>query len=44
MNHSVAARAKFLDYIYICRAIFHAIVTNGIRMPFFNNFIVTTEC
>ncbi|MBK5426730.1 hypothetical protein HWX41_25860 [Bacillus paramycoides] len=43
MKCSLATRAKFLDYIYICRAIFHDVVVNGIRMPFFNNCIVAIE-
>ncbi|MCU5379615.1 hypothetical protein OCA08_20990 [Bacillus cereus] len=43
MKRSLAARAKFLDYIYFCRAIFHAVVVNGIRLSFFNNCIVAIE-
>ncbi|MCP9281978.1 hypothetical protein COE81_21475 [Bacillus wiedmannii] len=43
MKRSVAARAKFLDYIYFCRAIFHDVVVNGIRLSFFNNCIVAIE-
>lgn len=34
MKRSLAARAKFLDFIYFCRAIFHDVVVNGIRLPF----------
>ncbi|WP_442869082.1 RAxF-45 family protein [Bacillus sp. BP-3] len=36
-------RTQFLDFIYICRVIFHRVVANGIRMPFFSNFIITIE-
>ncbi|HHT7221231.1 RAxF-45 family protein [Bacillus thuringiensis] len=43
MKCSLAARAKFLDYIYFCRAIFHDVVVNGIRLSFFNNCIVAIE-
>ncbi|MFJ8530857.1 MULTISPECIES: RAxF-45 family protein [Bacillus] len=43
MKRSLAAHAKFLDFIYFCRAIFHDVVANGIRMPFFSNCIVAIE-
>jgi hypothetical protein len=43
MNNSAGMRAQFLDYIYICRAIFHVAAANGIRMPFFSNCIMTAE-
>ncbi|MGE1109588.1 RAxF-45 family protein [Bacillus wiedmannii] len=43
MKRSLAARAKFLDYIYFCRAIFHDVVVNGIRLSFFYNCIVAIE-
>ncbi|PFB59866.1 hypothetical protein DN390_18890 [Bacillus sp. SH7-1] len=43
MKRSLAARAKFLDYIYFCRAIFHDVIVNGIRLSFFNNCIVAIE-
>ncbi|GMR65573.1 MULTISPECIES: RAxF-45 family protein [Bacillus] len=43
MKCSLAARAKFLDFIYFCRAIFHDVVVNGIRLSFFNNCIVAIE-
>lgn len=43
MKRSLAARAKFLDFIYFCRAIFHDVVANGIRMPFFSNCIAVIE-
>ncbi|PGZ51385.1 hypothetical protein COE56_12770 [Bacillus anthracis] len=43
MKRSLAARAKFLDFIYFCCAIFHDVVVNGIRLPFFNNCIVAIE-
>ncbi|WP_269320320.1 RAxF-45 family protein [Bacillus sp. EB01] len=35
MNRSVGLHGQFLEFIYICRAIFHEIAFNGIRMPFF---------
>jgi hypothetical protein len=37
MNRSVGLHGQFLEYIYICRAIFHVFAFNGIRMPFFSN-------
>ncbi|MDX8364584.1 RAxF-45 family protein [Cytobacillus sp. IB215665] len=40
MLHSVINRNGFLSYIYICRAIFHGVVFNGIRMPIFRNNII----
>lgn len=43
MKRSLAACAKFLDFIYFCRAIFHDVVVNGIRLSFFNNCIVAIE-
>ncbi|EEM07255.1 hypothetical protein FO521_16550 [Bacillus pseudomycoides] len=43
MKRSLAARAKFLDFIYFCRAIFHDVIANGIRMPFFSNCIAVIE-
>ncbi|PEY33630.1 hypothetical protein CN354_19000 [Bacillus cereus] len=43
MTCSLATRTKFLDFIYFCRAIFHDVVANGIRMPFFSNCIVAIE-
>ncbi|MGG0124345.1 RAxF-45 family protein [Bacillus paranthracis] len=43
MKRSLAAYAKFLDFIYFCRAIFHDVVVNGIRLSFFNNCIVAIE-
>ena len=42
MKRSLAARAKFLDFIYFCRAIFHDVVVNGYVCPF-NNCIVAIE-
>ncbi|MDM5186673.1 RAxF-45 family protein [Bacillus sp. DX4.1] len=43
MKRSVAVRTQFLDFIYMCRAIFHGVVANGIRMPFFSNCITAIE-
>ncbi|MBY0596444.1 hypothetical protein K4569_08425 [Bacillus bingmayongensis] len=43
MKCSLAVRTKFLDFLYFCRAIFHDVVANGIRMPFFSNCIVAIE-
>ncbi|WP_318153088.1 RAxF-45 family protein [Metabacillus arenae] len=43
MNQSVVLRAQMLDFIYLCRAIFHVVVVNGIRMPFYNNCIMTSD-
>ncbi|MBM7362218.1 RAxF-45 family protein [Priestia taiwanensis] len=43
MNYSVTLRASFLEYVSICRAIFHGFAVNGIRMPFFSKCIVVTE-
>jgi hypothetical protein len=37
------SHGKELSYLYLCRAIFHAIVINGIRMPFFTNCIDTIK-
>ncbi|MGM0845558.1 RAxF-45 family protein [Bacillus salacetis] len=39
MKSSVGLHGQFLEYIYICRAIFHGFAFNGIRMPFFSNSI-----
>ncbi|WP_338055343.1 RAxF-45 family protein [Shimazuella alba] len=43
MNNSAGLRVQFLDFITICRAIFHVAVVNGIRMSFFSNCIMTVE-
>lgn len=37
------SHGKVLSYLYLCRAIFHAIAINGIRMPFFTNCIDTIK-
>ncbi|MEI5908628.1 RAxF-45 family protein [Bacillus spongiae] len=37
-------REQFLAFIHICRAIFHANVANGTRVPFFSNFIMNAKC
>ncbi|WP_281503651.1 RAxF-45 family protein [Ectobacillus sp. JY-23] len=36
MNYVLAARAQFLDFIYICRAIFHVTAVNGTGLSFYN--------
>ncbi len=36
MNRSVGLRGKYLDYIYICRAIFHVFAFKGISVSFFS--------
>lgn len=41
MNSLNVLHGKELSYLYLCRAIFHAIALNGIRMPFFSNCIDT---
>ncbi|WP_280635624.1 RAxF-45 family protein [Bacillus sp. 165] len=43
MMNSAGVRTQFLDFIYICRAIFHATAANGIRVSFFSNCIMTAE-
>ncbi|WP_274517070.1 RAxF-45 family protein [Fictibacillus macauensis] len=35
MNY-VANRVSFIEYIYICRAIFHATAKDGRSLPIFN--------
>ncbi|WP_281281365.1 RAxF-45 family protein [Pseudalkalibacillus caeni] len=42
MIYSVA-RTQFIEFLHICRAIFHDAVVDGRSMPFFNNCIMTTE-
>ncbi|WP_433747175.1 RAxF-45 family protein [Falsibacillus pallidus] len=39
MKSSVGLQGQFLEFIYICRAIFHANFNKGISLPFFRNFI-----
>ncbi|WP_409296990.1 RAxF-45 family protein [Peribacillus sp. SCS-26] len=39
MERYIGMRAQFLDYTYICRAIFHAVVFKGGSLPFFKNCI-----
>jgi hypothetical protein len=36
MNRSTGLRGKYLDFIYMCRAIFHVFAFKGTRMPFFS--------
>jgi hypothetical protein len=43
MSRSVGLHGQFLEYIYICRAIFHEIAFIGIRMPFFSKLNMKTE-
>ncbi|CAG9622438.1 RAxF-45 family protein [Sutcliffiella rhizosphaerae] len=33
---SVDARTPYMAYLHICRAIFHDLVANGIRLSFFS--------
>ncbi|OZM57010.1 hypothetical protein CIB95_09580 [Lottiidibacillus patelloidae] len=42
-NCSNVSHGQFLSYIYICRAIFHDGIAQGIRMSFFSNFIWKIE-
>jgi hypothetical protein len=42
MTQTVFARGE-MKHLYLCRAIFHDAVINGIRMPFFNKCIVKTK-
>ncbi|WP_281183666.1 RAxF-45 family protein [Bacillus marinisedimentorum] len=37
MNRSVMNRGQEMDFLYLCRAIFHDQSADGIRMPFFSN-------
>ncbi|WP_409253125.1 RAxF-45 family protein [Bacillus sp. SCS-153A] len=39
MKSSVGLHGQFLEYIYICRAIFHGTAVKGTRMPIFSNSI-----
>jgi hypothetical protein len=43
MSRSVGLHGQYLEYIYICRAIFHEVAINGIRMPFFRQLNRKTE-
>ncbi|WP_343796956.1 RAxF-45 family protein [Bacillus carboniphilus] len=43
MNRFVVIRGQILDFMYICRAIFHDAAANGTRMPFFSNCIMITK-
>ncbi|PLS15990.1 hypothetical protein CVD28_19825 [Bacillus sp. M6-12] len=42
MVHSVL-REQWLDFMYICRAIFHDVFVEGRSLPFLNNCIMITE-
>ena len=39
MNQTVVMRGFWMEFLYIYRAIFAAIATNGISMPIFSNLI-----
>ncbi|MFD2973032.1 RAxF-45 family protein [Peribacillus deserti] len=39
MNRFIGLRAQFLNFIYICRAIFHEAIFQGGSLPFFRNCI-----
>ncbi|MGE8203135.1 RAxF-45 family protein [Heyndrickxia sp. NPDC080065] len=39
MNNAVLVRGQWMEYIYICRAIFHVGAANGTGLPIFSNFI-----
>ncbi|WP_268877592.1 RAxF-45 family protein [Heyndrickxia camelliae] len=39
MNQAVFVRGQWMEHLYICRAIFHAVAINGISMPIFSNCI-----
>jgi len=43
MNRSIILREQWLDYMYICRAIFHGAFVQGRSLPFLNNCIVSLE-
>lgn len=43
MDRSVLNRGQELDFLYLCRAIFHDVAANGIRMPFFRQLNHETE-
>jgi hypothetical protein len=43
LSRSVGLHGQYLEYIYICRAIFHEVAFNGIAMPFFRQFNRKTE-
>ncbi|WP_199738143.1 RAxF-45 family protein [Falsibacillus albus] len=38
MERSVGLHGQFLEFIYICRAIFHVEFAKGTSMPFFKQF------
>ncbi|MGE7218389.1 RAxF-45 family protein [Priestia koreensis] len=40
MNRFTVLREQWLEFMYICRAIFHAGVRNGISLSFFRNSIL----
>ncbi|PLR96079.1 RAxF-45 family protein [Bacillus sp. T33-2] len=40
MTQPVLAHGFWMEFLYICRAIFHVAAANGIRMPFFSNCIL----
>ncbi|WP_281397266.1 RAxF-45 family protein [Heyndrickxia vini] len=40
MSNTVFVRGQLMDYMYICRAIFHTQAANGISLPIFSNFIL----
>ncbi|GIN84751.1 hypothetical protein J6TS2_11370 [Heyndrickxia sporothermodurans] len=39
MSNAVLIRGQWMEYIYICRAIFHAEAANGTSLSIFSNFI-----
>ncbi|MEC2057075.1 RAxF-45 family protein [Peribacillus psychrosaccharolyticus] len=43
MNRSIILREQWLDYMYICRAIFHDAIVQGRSLSFSNNCIMRIE-
>ncbi|CAH0345224.1 RAxF-45 family protein [Bacillus sp. CECT 9360] len=43
MSRSVILREQWLDFMYICRAIFHGAFVQWGSLPIFNNCIMETE-
>nr|WP_285891558.1 RAxF-45 family protein [Lederbergia citrisecunda] len=43
LNQTVLVHGFWMEFLYFCRAKFAVLVVNGIRMPFFNNFIANLK-
>jgi hypothetical protein len=43
MSRSVGLQGQYLEFIYICRAIFHEVANYGTSLPFFSQMNIKNQ-